>query len=334
MSDTYNLLLYLICEQNSEAYLNITKYLARTGKTGAEAAEEMRHQVKEETGLTISVGVGPIKMVAKIAADINKPNGQCVIDSTPEAVNAFLHPLSVRKIPGIGRVAERILESLEIKTVADIWTNRGVLMLIKDQVGATGLFRAFLGIGSSNVEAGRREDRKSVGTETTFRTIWKEEDLFEKVRSTTGFQRQRQTDSSVITKLREVADSLGEDLERTNFSGRTITLKIKMDTYEVFTRAHTSGHNIYISSADDLYKLGKQLLEKELYNRHKAFDTGQKVVGAKGGRDLRLRLMGLKASNLRDESEVAQQKRATQPKGLEQVSCVSWLWKTANLFVE
>lgn len=145
----------------------------------------MRAAVKTETGLTISVGVGHCKMIAKIAADINKPNGQCVIAPDIHSIQAFMHPLPVRKIPGIGRVTERWLEALDVKIIEDIWRYRGKLRLA--DVGVGSLLKAYLGIGSSNVEPGKRENRKSVGTESTFSTIHEEEKHYAKVRPRSSF---------------------------------------------------------------------------------------------------------------------------------------------------
>lgn len=94
--------------------------------------------------------------------------------------------------------------------------------------------------------------------------------------------------------------------------------KLKLDTYEVLNRAYTPKGSIYISSFDDLHKVGRQLLETAMHARYQAFDSGAGVAGCNGVRDLRLRLMGLKASNLRDERE--HKKSAEAPSSLHQVS--------------
>lgn len=186
--------------------MNITAHLSKTGQSVDETVAEMRGRVKEETGLTVSAGAGVNKLIAKIAADINKPDGQCVVPPTRAAVLDFLHKMPVRKIPGIGRVTERWLDAVAVKTVGDIWTHRGKLNLLKEEMHTDWLMRKYLGLGSSAVEPAKRENRKSVGCEETFSTIWKEADLFE--------------------QLRHIADSLAGDLERLRFSGRTITLSI------------------------------------------------------------------------------------------------------------
>lgn len=96
-----------------------------------------------------------------------------------------MHSLPVRKIPGIGRVTERWLEALDVRTIEDIWVHRGKLRLA--DVGMDSLLKAYLGIGSSNVEPGKRENRKSVGTESTFSTIHEEEKHYAKVRQLDSF---------------------------------------------------------------------------------------------------------------------------------------------------
>lgn len=189
--------------------MNITEHVKKTGMSPAEAVAEMRARVKAETGLTVSAGAGVNKTIAKIAADVNKPDGQCIVAPTRQSVLDFLHKMPVRKIPGIGRVTEQWLDALGVKNVADIWTHRGKLNVLREEMHADWLLRKYLGLGSAVVEPGKREDRKSVGCEETFSTIWKEKDLFD--------------------RLKHIADSLAGDLERLRFSGRTITLCVCLD---------------------------------------------------------------------------------------------------------
>lgn len=71
---------------------------------GCEVAEQMRYRVRSETQLTCSVGLGPNTMLAKVASDINKPNGQYALPEEPAVLREFVHSLSLRKVPGIGKV--------------------------------------------------------------------------------------------------------------------------------------------------------------------------------------------------------------------------------------
>ena len=72
---------------------------------GAEVAEQIRYRVRMETQLTCSVGLGPNTMLAKVASDINKPNGQYALPEDPAAIRDFVQSLSLRKVPGIGKVS-------------------------------------------------------------------------------------------------------------------------------------------------------------------------------------------------------------------------------------
>jgi DNA polymerase-4 len=100
-----------------EAYLDVT--VTRTELPSATAtAEAIRTAIREETQLTASAGVAPNKFVAKIASDWNKPDGLCVI--RPHQVAAFLEPLPVGRLPGVGKVMEANLAELGVATVADL----------------------------------------------------------------------------------------------------------------------------------------------------------------------------------------------------------------------
>lgn len=113
-----------------EAYVSVTDYCARENVTPAEAGERMRAQVKLVSGLTVSAGISPNALISKVAADLNKPNGQFVVEPTVEASIAFASALPIRKISGIGRVSERWLTEIGVQTVGDIYTLRGKLYLV------------------------------------------------------------------------------------------------------------------------------------------------------------------------------------------------------------
>jgi DNA polymerase-4 len=103
-----------------EAYLDVTH--AKSGLPSATAtAEAIRAAIAEETHLTASAGIAPNKFLAKIASDWNKPDGQCVI--RPGQVEAFLTPLDVGKIPGVGKVMQQRLATLGIRTVGELRTH-------------------------------------------------------------------------------------------------------------------------------------------------------------------------------------------------------------------
>jgi DNA polymerase kappa len=125
----------------------------------------MRAKVKEETNLTASAGIAANKMLAKICSDRNKPNGQFFLPFDRKTIVNFMHDLSIRKIQGVGRVNERLLEAVGVKTCGDIFTHRVTLSLMDKQFGLNFLLRTYLGIASNVVQPGAREERKSVGSE-------------------------------------------------------------------------------------------------------------------------------------------------------------------------
>lgn len=100
-----------------EAYLEVTEN--KTGlPTATRVARTIREQIHEELHLTASAGVAPNKFLAKIASDWRKPDGLFVIQ--PEGVDAFLSPLPVRRLPGVGKVTEKRLENIGVETVGDL----------------------------------------------------------------------------------------------------------------------------------------------------------------------------------------------------------------------
>lgn len=146
-------------------YLSITAYCEEHDIGPEECVQEMRSKVKEETKLTASAGIAPNKMLAKICSDKNKPNGQFYLPFDRKKIVEFMHDLPIRKIQGVGRVNERLLDAIGIKMCGDIFTHRAEISLMDKHFGLNFLLRTYLGIASNVVQPGQREDRKSVGSE-------------------------------------------------------------------------------------------------------------------------------------------------------------------------
>ncbi|KAF7298225.1 IMS-domain-containing protein [Mycena chlorophos] len=225
-----------------EGYLNITAYCAERNISADDAVQHLRTAVYEETQLTVSAGIAPNLMLAKICSDKNKPNGQYHLPFDADAIMEFMCDLPIRKIPGIGRVSERLLESIGIKTCGDIYAHRATLSLMDKQFGLVYLLHKYLGIGSNCVEPPQREERKSIGAERTFAPLSDKE--------------------KIVEKLHEVCAELEADMAETQWAGRTVTLKYKLDTFEVHTRAKTCDR--YLSKQEDLFAIGYELLLAEL----------------------------------------------------------------------
>ncbi|GAA94069.1 uncharacterized protein L969DRAFT_71614 [Mixia osmundae IAM 14324] len=272
-----------------EAYLNITVFMRSSGLSADDAVMQMRTEIKETTGLTVSAGIAPNTLLAKMAADVNKPDGQCRVMPTRDAVVEFTSAQPVRKIFGVGRVTEAWLVALDVRRISDIWAKRGMLHLIRTSISLDFLLKAYLGLGSSLVSASTRESRKSVGRE----------DTFGKLADYSGF----------LEVLRALAETLGNDCQSLQFAGRTLTLKFKLSTYEPFTRARTIGQHHLYRDTEQFYKVGKELLDEAITERRKLYDDGKTPVGCGGTREIELRLLGLRITNLVDQSEAAIAKR-------------------------
>ena len=119
--------------------------------TAAEAVEQMRRRIKEETQLTASAGIAANEMLAKVCSDLNKPNGQFVLANNRQDVMDFIGSLPIRKVSGIGNVTEQMLSALDITTCQDLWQKRDLLSLLFSENSCDHFMRIALGLGSDSV---------------------------------------------------------------------------------------------------------------------------------------------------------------------------------------
>lgn len=228
-----------------EAYLDITDHLRSTGLTSAQVAEEIRMRVRDEVGLTCSCGIGPNMMIAKISADKNKPDGQYIVGSSSQEVMSFMRSLPVRKVPGIGQVAEMMLGSFGVKHCGDIASKLGVLSVVLTPSFLNHVMRASLGLGQtahSPLVPENEPNRKGISSERTFTPpLTTKEDLI-----------------GVITNL---VESLATDMEAEKIEGKNITLKIKTSTFELKTRSVTLPR--FVSSSAEILPHTIKLLMAE-----------------------------------------------------------------------
>ncbi|KAE8557509.1 hypothetical protein EYB25_002216 [Talaromyces marneffei] len=243
-----------------EAYLNITAYCDENDMDPQEAVQQMRSRIADETKITVSAGIAANTKLAKIASNQNKPNGQFYIPSEREAIMAFVKDLPVRKVNGIGRVFERELRAIGIETCGQIYPHRASLKRLFGEKAFHFLMQCHLGLGRTKIQPAVDYERKSVGTESTFSEI--------------------SDPDAIRAKLRWAADELARDLSRTQFKGRTLVLKIKLHTFEVYARQVAPPKAVWL--ADDLYTYSLPILAKL-----------QKEIP-----NMRLRLLGLRCTHL------------------------------------
>ncbi|TVY38608.1 DNA polymerase kappa [Lachnellula subtilissima] len=243
-----------------EAYLNITEYCETNDIGPEEAVQQLRREVEEKTKITISAGIAANAKLAKICSNKNKPNGQFKLPSDRNSVLAFMRDLPTRKVNGIGRVFERELDAVGVKTCGDIYAYRQYLSKLFGEKAFVFLMQCYLGLGRTKIQPAEEYERKSVGTESTFGEMGDPGEL--------------------RNKLRATAEELEKDMFRTQFKGRTLCLKVKLHTFEVFTRQVIPPKAIHL--ADDLYRYSVPMLSK----------LEQDFPG------MRLRLMGLRCTHL------------------------------------
>ncbi|HDP89965.1 MAG TPA: DNA polymerase IV [Thioalkalivibrio sp.] len=146
-----------------EAYLDVTG-LPHCQGSATRMAEAIRRRILEETGLTASAGIAPNKFLAKVASDWNKPNGQCVI--RPQDVEAFMPPLPVKRVPGVGAVTARRLKAMGVTDCGELQQVPLAEMLRRFGSFGQRLHELSFGTDERPVEVTR--ERKSVSVEETF----------------------------------------------------------------------------------------------------------------------------------------------------------------------
>jgi DNA polymerase-4 len=198
-----------------EAYLDVTQN--KTGLlTATRVASTIREQIRQEFQLTASAGVAPNKFLAKLASDWRKPDGLFVIQ--PEEVESFLLPLSVNRLPGVGKVTGARLEKLGIKTVREM---RDVdIAMLEREFGRFGvrLHQLCCGIDENPVVPNR--PTKSISAEDTF-----ERDLLL---------------SETEPVIRKLAEKVWAAAQKESRVAHTVVLKLKTSDFKILTRSHTN----------------------------------------------------------------------------------------------
>lgn len=136
------------CENKERLQENVLVF----GTSAEEAVREMRFRIEQKTTLTASAGIAPNMMLAKVCSDKNKPNGQYTIAHDRQAVMDFIKDLSIRKVPGIGKVTEKMLRALGITTCPDLYQQRALLSLLFSDVSWHNFLHISLGLGSTRIE--------------------------------------------------------------------------------------------------------------------------------------------------------------------------------------
>lgn len=218
-----------------EAYLDVTANKTDL-PTATRVAKTIRQQIREELNLTASAGVAPNKFLAKIASDWKKPDGLFVIQ--PNEVESFLTPLPIYRIPGVGKVTEKRMEAIGIKTVGDLRNQD--LAILEANFGRYGvrLFELARGIDRNPVVPDR--PTKSISAEDTF-----ERDL---------------PLNEIEPMIRRLAERVWIASRKETRIARTVVLKLKTKDFTILTRSHTAVTPP--SSCEELIEIALALRER------------------------------------------------------------------------
>jgi DNA polymerase-4 len=218
-----------------EAYLDVTAN--KTGlPTATLVARTIREQIRHELNLTASAGVAPNKFLAKLASDWRKPDGLLVIQ--PEEVDAFLLPLPVGRLPGVGKVNEEKLAKLGIKTVGELRS-----------LERANLEHEFGRYGVRLYELARGIDENSVVPDRPTQSMSVEDTFQEDVRL-----------AETEPMIRRLAEKLWSALGKESRLPRTVVLKLKTKAFKILTRSLTQDHPP--SSCDELTDIALRLRER------------------------------------------------------------------------
>jgi len=199
-----------------EAYLDVTE--SKTGlPTATLVARTIREQILQELNLTASAGGAPNKFLAKLASDWRKPDGLFVIK--PDDVDAFLLPLPVRRLPGVGKVTGEKLAKLGVESVGDL--RKLDLLALEQDFGRYGLRLYELARGIDESEVIPDRPTQSISVEDTF-----EHDV---------------PLSETETMIRRLAEKLWSTSRKESRIARTVVLKLKTSEFKILTRSHTQG---------------------------------------------------------------------------------------------
>ena len=199
-----------------EAFLDVTQTRALFGD-GPEQGRRIKSRIEAAVRLTASVGVASNKFIAKVASELEKPDGLVVVPPGREA--AFLAPLPVARLWGVGRVTGEHLETMGIRTIGQLAAVPA--SLLRARFGESGPFLHELTRGQDDRPVEPFAPPKSMGAEETFGADHRD---VERLRAT----------------LREQAERIGRELRESHYAGRTVTLKLRFADFSTITRSHTA----------------------------------------------------------------------------------------------
>jgi len=219
-----------------EAFLDVTGSIRLFGSP-IEIAKKIKQMVVDKTGLTISAGVAPSKFVAKVASDLEKPDGLTVV--ARDKVRQFLDPLPIKKMWGAGKVTQKALARLSIHTFKDL--RQASVEVLEKEFGKNGRHMHQLALGIDQRDVVMLHDVKSIGHEVTY-----SKDILDL--------------EPAKRELLSLANRVARRMRRKGLEGKTITVKVKYSDFKLITRSATLHH--YTNDSSEIYPNVCSLLDK------------------------------------------------------------------------
>lgn len=216
-----------------EAYLDIS-YL---NDEPTEIAKLIKREVRNKTGLTISVGISYNKFLAKLASDWNKPDGLTII--TEDMIPDMLLPLPIKKVYGLGKKSVEKLNRIGIFTIDDLYKLPKEYLINFFGKYGNEIYDRIRGIDNRNVNINR--EIKSIGRESTLSKDTKDKEILRKY-------------------LYRFCENISNSLHKRNLKIKTITVKIKTSSFQLHTKGKTI--NDYVKSCSDIYSLSCEILDE------------------------------------------------------------------------
>jgi DNA polymerase IV len=219
-----------------EAFLDMSHQISDRRQAAA-VARQLKEAIRDQEDLTASVGVGTSKLIAKIASDLSKPDGLLVVD--PGNEQAFLDPLPISRLWGVGPKTEARLKEMGFNTIAEL--RQGDRLSLSKSLGKAGDQIWLLAHAEDGRTVVTERQPKSMGQERTFST-----DVLE--------------DRILQNTLEEMSGDISAELKKWGLSGKTVTLKLRYSDFTTITRQTTLARGI--QESQDILDLARQLLKR------------------------------------------------------------------------
>lgn len=234
-----------------EAFLDVSSRVENI-EQAKELASQIKKEIYEKEGLTCSIGIGPNKLIAKIASDMQKPDGVTVVEEGD--VKAFLDPLDVDRLLWVGKKTAHKLNELGIRTIGDL--ARYDPSVLVDKFGILGTQLYLYAQGQDRSEVGFEGEVKSIGRNITFEKDTSDWDL-------------------VLKVLHRLCEAVHKELEENRFLFKTVTITVRYENFE--THTHSKTLPFLTSRLEDIKKTANELLQPYLRPERKIRLIGARV---------------------------------------------------------